>query len=167
MDATKHGTYSSWSTTRQPHSLRLLSIEREEAELVEQRRRIEIGQRMKQRREELLLTQEDVARAVDTSTRQYQRWEGGQGTDRANYERIAGVLKLSMNELLYGSEEPAAFIPSGATGDALLAALEQVQEAQAELTAAIETVRDEQRDVLALLRQAQESDAPTKKGTGN
>jgi transcriptional regulator with XRE-family HTH domain len=76
--------------------------------LMEEKRRLEIGARIKQLREGQALKQPQVADRVGTTLRNYQRWEAGGGTSYDMYERIANALGVSPEYILHGDDLPQA-----------------------------------------------------------
>jgi transcriptional regulator with XRE-family HTH domain len=67
---------------------------------MEEKRKLEIGARIKELREARRIPQPHVADHVGTTLRNYQRWEAGGGTTYDNYERLAEVLGVSPDYLL-------------------------------------------------------------------
>ena len=60
----------------------------------------QLGQLMKQRRESYRLTQEDLARRMDVSTRQLMRWEAGDAAPNIeNLARWLFVLNVAYDEI--------------------------------------------------------------------
>jgi transcriptional regulator with XRE-family HTH domain len=83
----------------------------------------QIGQRIKARREQLQLTQEELARKTQSSAitgNVISRWERGSNRpSQSNLELLAGALEIAEGYLTFGNERPAPPVPDGQLLDRL------------------------------------------------
>lgn len=118
-----HGAKKSFvpGTSRGPRSARTLLLQM----AMEEERQKEIGARIKELREGRRLTQPVVADRVGVTLRAYQAWEAGGGIAWQNLGRLAEVLGVDEDHVLYGPPEERV-VAGGSQLDRIEAKLDEL-----------------------------------------
>lgn len=122
------------SVSRNGHGAHTLTDRREA--LMDELRRIKIGERLKELREDAAMTQPQVAERADVSFRAYQDWEYGKsGTDIEQYEKLARVFGVPVTEILVSENGEPIWVEG--LRDQLAEVLDRLDLLEAELAATL------------------------------